>query len=219
MINKLIDHTLLKQDATEAEIIQLCNEAMTYDFKSVCVNPSYVKLSSETMKDSDVLVCTVVGFPLGMTTTATKVFEAKEALENGADEVDMVINVGALKDGRYDYVRAEIKAIKEAVGHKVLKVIIETALLTQEEIVKASTLTVEAGADFVKTSTGFSTAGATPANVKLMKDTVKDKAEIKAAGGVRSIDDLNEMVEAGATRIGTSGGINLVQGEKPEGTY
>ncbi|NLC64747.1 MAG: deoxyribose-phosphate aldolase [Erysipelothrix sp.] len=219
MINKLIDHTLLKQDATEAEIIQLCNEAMTYDFKSVCVNPSYVKLSSETMKDSDVLVCTVVGFPLGMTTTATKVFEATEALENGADEVDMVINVGALKDGRYDYVRAEIKAIKEAVGHKVLKVIIETALLTQEEIVKASTLTVEAGADFVKTSTGFSTAGATPANVKLMKDTVKDKAEIKAAGGVRSIDDLNEMVEAGATRIGTSGGIKLVQGEKPEGTY
>lgn len=219
MINKLIDHTLLKQDATEAEIIQLCNEAMTYDFKSVCVNPSYVKLSSETMKDSDVLVCTVVGFPLGMTTTATKVFEATEALENGADEVDMVINVGALKDGRYDYVRAEIKAIKEAVGHKILKVIIETALLTQEEIVKASTLTVEAGADFVKTSTGFSTAGATPANVKLMKDTVKDKAEIKAAGGVRSIDDLNEMVEAGATRIGTSGGIKLVQGEKPEGTY
>ena len=219
MINKLIDHTLLKQDATEAEIIQLCSEAMTYDFKSVCVNPSYVKLSSETMKDSDVLVCTVVGFPLGMTTTATKVFEATEALENGADEVDMVINVGALKDGRYDYVRAEIKAIKEAVGHKVLKVIIETALLTQEEIVKASTLTVEAGADFVKTSTGFSTAGATPANVKLMKDTVKDKAEIKAAGGVRSIDDLNEMVEAGATRIGTSGGIKLVQGEKPEGTY
>ena len=219
MINKLIDHTLLKQDATEAEIIQLCNEAMMYDFKSVCVNPSYVKLSSETMKDSDVLVCTVVGFPLGMTTTATKVFEATEALENGADEVDMVINVGALKDGRYDYVRAEIKAIKEAVGHKILKVIIETALLTQEEIVKASTLTVEAGADFVKTSTGFSTAGATPANVKLMKDTVKDKAEIKAAGGVRSIDDLNEMVEAGATRIGTSGGIKLVQGEKPEGTY
>ena len=219
MINKLIDHTLLKQDATEAEIIQLCNEAMTYNFKSVCVNPSYVKLSSETMKDSDVLVCTVVGFPLGMTTTATKVFEATEALDNGADEVDMVINVGALKDGRYDYVRAEIKAIKEAVGHKVLKVIIETALLTQEEIVKASTLTVEAGADFVKTSTGFSTAGATPANVKLMKDTVKDKAEIKAAGGVRSIDDLNEMVEAGATRIGTSGGIKLVQGEKPEGTY
>lgn len=219
MINKLIDHTLLKQDATEAEIIQLCNEAMTYDFKSVCVNPSYVKLSSETMKNSDVLVCTVVGFPLGMTTTATKVFEATEALENGADEVDMVINVGALKDGRYDYVRAEIKAIKEAVGDKVLKVIIETALLTQEEIVKASTLTVEAGADFVKTSTGFSTAGATPANVRLMKDTVKDKAEIKAAGGVRSIDDLNEMVEAGATRIGTSGGIKLVQGEKPEGTY
>lgn len=219
MINKLIDHTLLKQDATEAEIIQLCNEAMTYDFKSVCVNPSYVKLSSETMKDSDVLVCTVVGFPLGMTTTATKVFEATEALENGADEVDMVINVGALKDGRYDYVRAEIKAIKEAVGHKVLKVIIETALLTQEEIVKASTLTVEAGADFVKTSTGFSTAGATPANVKLMKDTVKDKAEIKAAGGVRSIDDLNEMVEAGATRIGTSGGVKLVQGEMSEGSY
>lgn len=218
-INKLIDHTLLKQDATEAQILNLCAEAKEYDFMSVCVNPSYVKTAFEALKGSDVLVCTVVGFPLGMTTTQTKVFEAKEAISNGAREIDMVIHVGALKEGKYDYVRDEIKAIKDAVGDLVLKVIIETALLTNDEIAKASELVVAAGADFVKTSTGFSTRGATVEDVKIMKATVKDAIEIKAAGGVRSIEDLKEMVAAGATRIGTSGGIKLMQGAKSEGSY
>lgn len=218
-INKLIDHTLLKQNATEAQILNLCKEAKEYDFMSVCVNPSYVKTAFEALKGSDVLVCTVVGFPLGMTTTQTKVFEAKEAISNGAREIDMVIHVGALKEGKYDYVRDEIKAIKDAVGDLVLKVIIETALLTKDEIAKASELVVAAGADFVKTSTGFSTRGATVEDVKIMKATVKDAIEIKAAGGVRTIDDLKEMVAAGATRIGTSGGIQLMQGAKSEGSY
>lgn len=218
-INKLIDHTLLKQDATEAQILNLCAEAKEYDFMSVCVNPSYVKTAFEALKGSDVLVCTVVGFPLGMTTTQTKVFEAKEAISNGAREIDMVIHVGALKEGKYDYVRDEIKAIKDAVGDLVLKVIIETALLTNDEIAKASELVVAAGADFVKTSTGFSTRGATVEDVKIMKATVKDAIEIKAAGGVRSIEDLKEMVAVGATRIGTSGGIKLMQGAKSEGSY
>lgn len=214
MVNKLIDHTLLKQDATYDQIKTLTDEAKQYDFKSVCVNTSYVKDAAELLEGSDVLVCTTIGFPLGMTTTNTKVFEAKEAIENGAQEIDMVINVGALKDKKYDYVLNEIKAVKEAIGDHVLKVIIETCLLTKEEIVKASELVVEAKADFVKTSTGFSTGGATVEDVKLMKETVQDKIEIKAAGGVRSIEDLHAMVDAGATRIGTSGGVKLMAGEE-----
>lgn len=214
MVNKLIDHTLLKQDATYDQIKTLTDEAKQYDFKSVCVNTSYVKDAAKLLEGSDVLVCTTIGFPLGMTTTNTKVFEAKEAIENGAQEIDMVINVGALKDKKYDYVLNEIKAVKEAIGDHVLKVIIETCLLTKEEIVKASELVVEAKADFVKTSTGFSTGGATVEDVKLMKETVQDKIEIKAAGGVRSIEDLHAMVDAGATRIGTSGGVKLMAGEE-----
>ncbi|NMB19046.1 MAG: deoxyribose-phosphate aldolase, partial [Erysipelothrix sp.] len=213
MVNKLIDHTLLKQDATYDQIKTLTDEAKQYDFKSVCVNTSYVKDAAKLLEGSDVLVCTTIGFPLGMTTTNTKVFEAKEAIENGAQEIDMVINVGALKDKKYDYVLNEIKAVKEAIGDHVLKVIIETCLLTKEEIVKASELVVEAKADFVKTSTGFSTGGATVEDVKLMKETVQDKIEVKAAGGVRSIEDLHAMVDAGATRIGTSGGVKLMAGE------
>lgn len=214
MVNKLIDHTLLKQDATYDQIKTLTDEAKQYDFKSVCVNTSYVKDAAKLLEGSDVLVCTTIGFPLGMTTTNTKVFEAKEAIENGAQEIDMVINVGALKDKKYDYVLNEIKAVKEAIGDHVLKVIIETCLLTKEEIVKASELVVEAKADFVKTSTGFSTGGATVEDVKLMKETVQDKIEVKAAGGVRSIEDLHAMVDAGATRIGTSGGVKLMAGEE-----
>lgn len=214
MVNKLIDHTLLKQDATYDQIKTLTDEAKQYDFKSVCVNTSYVKDAAKLLEGSDVLVCTTIGFPLGMTTTNVKVFEAKEAIENGAQEIDMVINVGALKDKKYDYVLNEIKAVKEAIGDHVLKVIIETCLLTKEEIVKASELVVEAKADFVKTSTGFSTGGATVEDVKLMKETVQDKIEIKAAGGVRSIEDLHAMVDAGATRIGTSGGVKLMAGEE-----
>lgn len=218
-VNKLIDHTLLKQDATSIEIDQLCVEAKEYDFMSVCVNSSYVKRCVSNLKDTDVKVCSVIGFPLGMSTTETKIFETQEVIAAGATEVDMVINVGALKDKNDKYVLNEISQIKRACGKNILKVIIETALLTEEEKVRACKLAVEAGADFVKTSTGFSTAGATDKDVKLMKDTVGDRAEVKAAGGVRTTEDLKAMVEAGATRIGTSGGIALVKGETQTTDY
>lgn len=218
-INKLIDHTLLKPDATEAQIRTLCEEAKQYDFMSVCINPGFVALSHELLKDSDVKVCTVVGFPLGATTTATKLFETQDALKNGADEVDMVINISALKDKKYDFVQEEIRILKEAVGTKVLKVIIEACLLTDEEIAKVSELAVAAGADFVKTSTGFSTGGATAKDVKIMKDTVKDRAQVKASGGVRSIEDVNALVEAGATRIGASSGVAIMEGQKSDSNY
>lgn len=218
-VNKLIDHTLLKQDATSIEIDQLCVEAKEYDFMSVCVNSSYVKRCVSNLKDTDVKVCSVIGFPLGMSTTETKIFETQEVIAAGATEVDMVINVGALKDKNDKYVLNEISQIKRACGKNILKVIIETALLTEEEKVRACKLAVEAGADFVKTSTGFSTAGATVKDVKLMKDTVGDRAEVKAAGGVRTTEDLKAMVEAGATRIGTSGGIALVKGETQTTDY
>ena len=218
-VNKLIDHTLLKQDATSIEIDQLCVEAKEYDFMSVCVNSSYVKRCVSNLKDTDVKVCSVIGFPLGMSTTETKIFETQEVIAAGATEVDMVINVGALKDKNDKYVLNEISQIKRACGKNILKVIIETALLTEEEKVRACKLAVEAGADFVKTSTGFSTAGATVEDVKLMKDTVGDRAEVKAAGGVRTTEDLKAMVEAGATRIGTSGGIALVKGETQTTDY
>ncbi|MEG0327534.1 MAG: deoxyribose-phosphate aldolase [Erysipelothrix sp.] len=218
-INKLIDHTLLKPDATEAQIRTLCEEAIQYDFMSVCINPGFVALGHELLKNSDVKVCTVVGFPLGATTTATKLFETQDALKNGADEVDMVINISALKDKNYDFVQEEIRVLKEAVGTKVLKVIIEACLLTDEEIAKVSELSVAAGADFVKTSTGFSTGGATANDVKIMKDTVKDRAQVKASGGVRSIDDVNALVEAGATRIGASSGVAIMQGQKSDSNY
>lgn len=218
-INKLIDHTLLKPDATEAQIRTLCEEAKQYDFMSVCINPGFVALGHELLKDSDVKVCTVVGFPLGATTTATKLFETQDALKNGADEVDMVINISALKDKKYDFVQEEIRILKEAVGTKVLKVIIEACLLTDEEIAKVSELAVAAGADFVKTSTGFSTGGATAKDVKIMKDTVKDRAQVKASGGVRSIEDVNALVEAGATRIGASSGVAIMEGQKSDSNY
>lgn len=218
-INKLIDHTLLKPDATEAQIRTLCEEAKQYDFMSVCINPGFVALGHELLKDSDVKVCTVVGFPLGATTTATKLFETQDALKNGADEVDMVINISALKDKKYDFVQEEIRILKEAVGTKVLKVIIEACLLTDEEIAKVSELAVAAGADFVKTSTGFSTGGATVKDVKIMKDTVKDRAQVKASGGVRSIEDVNALVEAGATRIGASSGVAIMEGQKSDSNY
>lgn len=218
-INKYIDHTLLKQDATEVEIDQLCVEAKEYDFMSVCVNSSYVKRCVDNLKNTDVKVCSVIGFPLGMMTTEAKIFETQEVIAQGATEVDMVINVGALKDKKDKYILNEISQIKRACGKNILKVIIETALLTEEEKVRACKIAVEAGADFVKTSTGFSTSGATVEDVKLMKDTVGDAAEVKAAGGVRTIEDLHNMVEAGATRIGTSGGIALVKGQTQTTDY
>lgn len=208
---KYIDHTLLKQDATREQIKLLCEEAAEHVFASVCVNPYWVSYASELLADSEAKVCTVIGFPLGANTTATKVFEAKNAIENGANEIDMVINVGELKGGNFDFVQADIAAVVEA-SHPtaIVKVIIETCLLTKEEIVKACELSVAAKADFVKTSTGFSTGGATFEDVKLMKETVGDNALVKASGGVRSKEDALKMIELGASRIGTSSGIALV---------
>lgn len=209
--NKLIDHTLLKQDAQPEQIVKLCDEAKQFDFMSVCVNPAYVPLAAKCLEDSDVKVCTVIGFPLGMNLTKTKVEEAVLAVKEGADEVDMVINVGMLKAGHDDYVREEIREIKQAVGHNIiLKVIIESCLLNNDEIVRACKAAKEAGADFVKTSTGFSTGGATVEAVKLMRETVGPEMGVKASGGVRTHEDLIAMVEAGANRIGTSSGAKII---------
>lgn len=208
--NKFIDHTNLHQDASKESIIKLCSEAKEFDFMSVCINPWYVPLAKKELLGSDVKVCTVIGFPLGSNTTETKVFETKDAIKNGADEIDMVINVSALKDGNYKYVLDEIKAIRSACLGHVLKVILETCLLTDDEIVKACKLSVEANADFVKTSTGFSTAGATAHHVKLMRETVGPKLGVKASGGIKTKEAMLEMIEAGATRIGTSSGTKII---------
>lgn len=208
--NKLIDHTLLKQDAQPEQIVKLCEEAKEFDFMSVCVNPAYVPLAAECLKGSSVKVCTVIGFPLGMNLTRTKVDEAKLCIAQGAQEIDMVINVGMLKAGHDDYVKEEIRLLKEVAGKLVLKVIIETCLLTDEEKVRACRLAKEAGADFVKTSTGFSTGGATAHDVKLMRETVGPEMGVKASGGVRTHEDLLAMVEAGANRIGTSNGTKII---------
>ena len=208
--NKLIDHTLLKQDASPEQIVKLCEEAKEFDFMSVCVNPAYVPLAAECLVGTGVKVCTVIGFPLGMNLTKTKIEEAELCISQGADEIDMVINVGMLKAGHDDYVREEIKLLKEVAGKLVLKVIIETCLLTDEEKVRACRLAKEAGADFVKTSTGFSTGGATVHDVKLMRETVGPEMGVKASGGVRTHEDLIAMVEAGANRIGTSNGTKII---------
>ena len=208
--SKYIDHTQLKPDATKEKIIALCNEAAQYDFASVCVNPCWIELCREQLKDTDVKVCTVIGFPLGAMTTAAKVFETKDAIEKGAEEIDMVINVGKLKDGDDEYVTNEIAAIKEACGIHVLKVIIEACLLSDEEKVRACKDSEKAGADFVKTSTGFSTGGATLEDVKLMRASVSEKVKVKAAGGIRDKETFEKMIEAGAERIGTSSGAKLI---------
>ncbi len=208
--NKLIDHTLLKQDASPEQIVKLCEEAKEFDFMSVCVNPAYVPLAANCLEGSDVKVCTVIGFPLGMNLTKTKVEEAELCIKQGADEIDMVINVGMLKAGHDDYVKEEIRLLKEVAGSRILKVIIETCLLTDEEKVRACQLSKEAGADFVKTSTGFSTGGATAHDVALMRATVGPDMGVKASGGVRTHEDLIAMVEAGANRIGTSNGTKII---------
>lgn len=208
--SKYIDHTLLKADATKEMILKLCSEAKEYDFASVCVNPCWIETVKEALAGSDVMTCVVIGFPLGAMTTAAKVFEAKDAVERGADEVDMVINIGRLKDQDDAYVTEEIRAIKEAVGDHTLKVIIEACLLTDEEKVRACRDAEAAGADFVKTSTGFSLHGATIEDVRLMKETVGDRLKVKAAGGVRTGEDMDNMIAAGAERIGTSAGIKLM---------
>ena len=209
-----IDHTNLKAYATGEDIIKLCREAMEYCFYAVCVNPYRVKLAKETLRGSGVRVATVIGFPLGATPTEVKVFEAKKALEDGADELDMVINIGALKDGDYDYVRNDIaEVVKVAHGKNAkVKVIIETCYLTDEEKVKACELAKEAGADFVKTSTGFGTGGATVEDVRLMRKVVGEEMGVKAAGGIRTYEQALAMIEAGATRIGTSSGVKIVEG-------
>ena len=213
-LNKYIDHTLLKADATKEQITKLCNEAKQYDFASVCVNTCYVPLCKELLKDSDVKVCTVVGFPLGAMDSKSKAYEAKTAVLNGAEEVDMVINIGALKDKDYKYVTNDIKEIVEASKPAIVKVIIETCLLTDEEKIEACKCALEAKAAFVKTSTGFSTNGATLEDVKLMKETVKDNCKVKAAGGIRTYEDAIKMIEAGADRLGCSAGIKIMEEAK-----
>jgi len=205
-----IDHTLLAPTATETQIRMLCEEAIAYGFKAVCVNGCWVALASELLKDAPVKVATVVGFPLGAMSTEAKVAEAKNAMENGADEVDMVLNLGWLKSQQYDKVQGDIATIKQTVGKKVLKVILETCYLTDEEKEKACELALEAKADYVKTSTGFGTGGATFEDVQLMKAVVEDRALIKASGGVRDKETALRYISLGVTRIGTSSGVKLV---------
>lgn len=209
--NKMIDHTVLKADTPLETIKRICDEAMEYGFASVCINPCHVAYCADYLKDSDVNVCTVIGFPLGANTSAVKAFETKDAIANGADEIDMVMNIGALKDKNYDLVRDDVKAVVEAANGTLVKVILETCLLTEDEIKKACELCVEAKADYVKTSTGFSTRGAIIEDVRIMKEAVHGKAKVKAAGGVRTPEDMVKIVAAGADRIGTSAGCSLVK--------
>ncbi|MBS5881895.1 MAG: deoxyribose-phosphate aldolase [Lachnoanaerobaculum sp.] len=211
LATKLFDHTILKADATKEDVKKVCEEAMAYSFCSVCVNSYYVPYVAELLHGSDVKICTVVGFPLGAMSTRAKALEAKIAVMDGADEVDMVINIGALKDKDYDVVLEDIKAVKEACGNALLKVIIETCLLTDEEKIKACELSKEANADFVKTSTGFSTAGAKVEDVRLMRETVGNDMGVKASGGIHDKEFANVLVEAGASRLGTSATIKIVE--------
>lgn len=213
--SKYFDHTILKPDATKEEVIKVCDEAKEYGFASVCVNECYTELVSKELQGTDVEVCVVVGFPLGASSGEAKAAETRLAVEKGADEIDMVINVGALKDELYDVVEADIKAVRKACEGKTLKVIIETCLLTDEEKVKACEISVKAGADFVKTSTGFSTGGATVKDVALMRKTVGESVGVKASGGIRDYETAIAMIEAGANRLGTSATVKIVN-EKSE---
>lgn len=208
----MIDHTALKADAKEEDIVKLCEEAIEYNFAAVCVNPYYVRFSSEKLRNTSIKVATVIGFPLGASTKEVKAFEAKNAIDNGAHELDMVINIGALKDKKYEIVKQDIAAVVEAArGKALVKVIIETSLLSDQEKVKACELAKEAGANFVKTSTGFSAAGASREDVKLMKETVGEDMGVKASGGIRNLDTAREMINAGASRIGASSGVKIAQ--------
>lgn len=217
-LNRMIDHTILKPEATEAAVQKIIDEAKEYNFFSVCINPCWVAFASEQLADTDVAVCTVIGFPLGANTPEVKAYEAADAIKNGANEVDMVINIGALKSQQYDQVRQDIQGVVDAAkGKALVKVIIETALLTDEEKVKACELAKEAGADFVKTSTGFSTGGAKVADIRLMRETVGSDMGVKASGGVHNAEEALAMIEAGATRIGASTGVAIVSGTTGEG--
>lgn len=210
-IARMIDHTLLKPDATKEQIEQLCLEARTYQFASVCVNPYWVKTAKELLEGSGVAVCTVVGFPLGAIPSCVKAFETSQAISDGADEIDMVINIGALKSGLCDLVLEDMQAVVQASQHHLVKVIIETCLLTDEQKQLACQLALQSGADFVKTSTGFSSGGASVADVALMKKVVKEKMQVKASGGIRDYSTALAMVEAGASRLGTSNGVQIVK--------
>ncbi|MBE6152437.1 MAG: deoxyribose-phosphate aldolase [Firmicutes bacterium] len=213
-INSYIDHTNLKAYATKEDIKKLCEEAKKYHFESVCVNPCYVELAKELLEDSQVKVCTVIGFPLGANSIAVKEYEAIVAQENGADEFDMVINIGALKDKDYDYIKEEIETVRDTINGKILKVIIETCYLTEEEIIKMTEICNETFVNFIKTSTGFGTSGATVEDVKLINKHKNEVLEIKASGGISDYETAIQMIEAGATRIGTSNGINIMKEEK-----
>ncbi|TDV24355.1 deoxyribose-phosphate aldolase [Mycoplasmopsis mustelae] len=217
--NKMIDHTYLKPEGTEKDINKLIDEAKKYGFKTVCVNSSWVKYVSERLKNTEVGITSVVGFPLGAMITQAKAQEAKLAIDHGSDEIDMVINVGRFKQGDYEYVLNDIKKVKEACGNKILKVIIETALLTEEEIKKATEIVMKSGAEFIKTSTGFSFRGANLRDIELMKSVCGDKLLIKAAGGIGNLDDLKKMYQAGATRFGTSRSVAIVEGKETQGGY
>ncbi|WP_169908038.1 deoxyribose-phosphate aldolase [Priestia abyssalis] len=219
-VAKMIDHTALKADTKKEQIVVLCQEAKEYGFASVCVNPTWIELAAELLNGSDVKVCTVIGFPLGANTPETKAFETKDAIEKGATEVDMVINIGALKDKNDELVERDIRAVVEAAKGKALtKVIIETCLLTEEEKVRACELAVKAGTDYVKTSTGFSTGGATVEDIALMRKTVGPEIGVKASGGVRDVQGAKDMIEAGATRIGASSGVSIVNGLTADSDY
>mgnify|MGYP002770468151 CR=1 FL=1 len=208
--NKYFDHTILKADATAEQVEKVCREAIEYDFASVCVNQYRTKMVADILRDTDVKVCTVVGFPLGAVSTAVKKYEAECAMNDGADEIDMVINIGVLKDGDYDYVLSDIKGVRETCTDITLKVIIETCLLNDEEKRQACVLAEKAGADFVKTSTGFSTGGAKTEDVALMRDTVGDRLGVKASGGIHTYDEAMSMINAGADRLGTSATLDIL---------
>lgn len=219
-INKYIDHTVLKATTTEADIIKLCKEAREYNFFSVCINETYVSLAKKQLEGTDVKIAVVIGFPLGAMSKEAKVFEAQKCIENGADEIDMVLDIGFLKDGKFDEVESEIREVKEAIGTHILKVIHENCYLTDAEKRKACELSISAGADFVKTSTGFGTGGSTFEDVALMKEVVGDRVQIKAAGGVRDIETAMKYIEMGVTRLGTSSGVSLVStGKAKEDEY
>ena len=218
-LNRMIDHTILKPEATEAAVQKIIDEAKEYNFFSVCINPCWVAFASEQLADTDVAVCTVIGFPLGANTPEVKAYEAADAIKNGANEVDMVINIGAAKDGKWDLVESDIAAVNAVKDGRILKVIIETSLLTDEEKVKACQAAQRAGADFVKTSTGFSTAGAKVEDVKLMRETVGPDMGVKASGGIRNLEDAKAMIAAGANRLGCSSGVAIMEGETANASY
>lgn len=217
-ILKKVDHTLLKADATQADILRICNEALEYNTASICINPCHIEYAVGVLGDK-IPVCTVIGFPLGAMTTAAKVFEAKDAISKGAKEVDMVINIGRAKDGDFAYIEDEIRQIKATVGDKVLKVIIETCLLTDEEKIALCKAVTNAGADYIKTSTGFSTGGATFHDVELFAKYTEGKCKIKAAGGIRTREDMEKFISLGADRLGTSSAIKILNNEKTGAMY